>query len=914
MPESNGPVSKAERTIASGVGDGRNADHDGFEGGDGTAAAIESWLRELVPPGSLFEIRACGGGTTLYRQFTATAEAAEWAAAIDGERKGTYVTLNPLDPELPASRRAAGDADVLRRLWLLVDCDPVRAAGTSATEEEKALAMELAAAVRGWLRTLGWPSPVLADSANGAHLDYAIELPSDAAARDLVQAVLEALARRFDTPRVKIDTSVFNASRICKLYGTLTCKGEDAPERPHRRSRVLEVPRPVEVVSRDLLEALAVMGKPEPGAGPGPRAEPDRAPRAATKTKTKAKAKDETTTWVGKSTADDYAARADWAEILGPHGWRVEKEMPDGEVRGTRPGKPPKEGCSATTDHDGRPVFKVYSDEAAPFAKGGAYSKFQAYALLEHAGDESAAARALYAAGYGTRPPAAAGPKTERDVASRPYSIRVNPEWSRVKAEAIAALATHPNVYRRGAVLVQVVAESRDERRMTKKTTLRHTANAPGVYPLEPVTARVLLTERASLFKLLWDGHPDSKPEAIPCGPPDWLGGAIVKAKHWPDVRELLAIAECPYPRADGTIVTAAGYDPETGILHCPSIALPDLPDAPTRETARAAADRILAHFEQFPFAAPADKAAFLASLLTHVARPTIDGPVPGFAFNGNKAGTGKGLLVDAIGVITTGRPAAAMDYPEKEEAAKVLTSLALAGTPAVHFDNLPSGATYGGSALDRGLTARTVDGRILGQSATTGPIRLRLCWDLTGNNLSPGYDAYRRWIPVNLKSSFEAPEMRGDVKEKDLRSYLLKHRGTILRDVLTIFRAHALAGRPAAADSRMGSFEAWDATVRGAVTFAIGTDPLKTLRAAAEEAPERLDRLALIQAWRTLPGGERPGDGLTAAEAGKLAAPDRESGVSKYPVYLRRLAAARPRRQARDARLDRQPDPGHET
>ena len=421
---------------------------------------------------------------------------------------------------------------------------------------------------------------------------------------------------------------------------------------------------------------------------------------------------------------------------------------------------------------------------------------------------------------------------------------------------------------------------------MTKKTTLRHTANAPGIYPLEPVTACVLLTERASLFKLLWDGHPDSKPEAIPCGPSDWLGGAIVKAKHWPDVRELLAIAECPYPRADGTIVTAAGYDPETGILHCPSIALPDLPDAPTRETARAAADRILAHFEQFPFAAPADKAAFLASLLTHVARPTIDGPVPGFAFNGNKAGTGKGLLVDAIGVITTGRPAAAMDYPEKEEAAKVLTSLALAGTPAVHFDNLPSGATYGGSALDRGLTARTVDGRILGQSATTGPIRLCLCWDLTGNNLSPGYDAYRRWIPVNLKSSLESPEMRGDVKEKDFRSYLLKHRGTILRDVLTIFRAHALAGRPDAADSRMGSFEAWDATVRGAVTFAIGTDPLKTLRAAAEEAPERLDRLALIQAWRTLPGGERPGDGLTAAEAGKLAAPDRESGVSKYPVY----------------------------
>ncbi len=39
-----------------------------------------------------------------------------------------------------------------------------------------------------------------------------------------------------------------------------------------------------------------------------------------------------------------------------------------------------------------------------------AYSKFGAYALLEHGGDHSAAARALRAAGYGSRPPAISGP------------------------------------------------------------------------------------------------------------------------------------------------------------------------------------------------------------------------------------------------------------------------------------------------------------------------------------------------------------------------------------------------------------------------------------------------------------------------------------------------------------------------
>jgi hypothetical protein len=48
--------------------------------------------------------------------------------------------------------------------------------------------------------------------------------------------VLKALAAKFDTSAVKIDQKVFNASRITKAYGTMTCKGDGMPERPHRIS------------------------------------------------------------------------------------------------------------------------------------------------------------------------------------------------------------------------------------------------------------------------------------------------------------------------------------------------------------------------------------------------------------------------------------------------------------------------------------------------------------------------------------------------------------------------------------------------------------------------------------------------------------------------------------------------------
>jgi hypothetical protein len=45
----------------------------------------------------------------------------------------------------------------------------------------------------------------------------------------------------FSDQRLKIDTGVFNAARIWKLYGTMACKGDNIPERAHRMASVVEV-------------------------------------------------------------------------------------------------------------------------------------------------------------------------------------------------------------------------------------------------------------------------------------------------------------------------------------------------------------------------------------------------------------------------------------------------------------------------------------------------------------------------------------------------------------------------------------------------------------------------------------------------------------------------------------------------
>jgi hypothetical protein len=123
---------------------------------------------------------------------------------------------------------------------MLVDCDPKRLAGISSSETEKALAHERALAIRDFLWGAVWPPPILADSGNGWHLLYRIDLPPDDG--EVVKRCLHALAARFDDARVSIDTAVFNPARIVKLYGTMARKGDSTPERPHRFSRLVEIP------------------------------------------------------------------------------------------------------------------------------------------------------------------------------------------------------------------------------------------------------------------------------------------------------------------------------------------------------------------------------------------------------------------------------------------------------------------------------------------------------------------------------------------------------------------------------------------------------------------------------------------------------------------------------------------------
>lgn len=110
----------------------------------------------------------------------------------------------------------------------------------------------------------------------------------------------------------------------------------------------------------------------------------------------------------GERPGDDFNRRADWADLLKPLGWRVERA--NGPVTyWTRPGK--DRGVSATTGKchtDGRgDLLFVFTSSAAPLDPDTAYSKFAVYTLTEHGGDYAAATRSLRSRGYGADRPSA---------------------------------------------------------------------------------------------------------------------------------------------------------------------------------------------------------------------------------------------------------------------------------------------------------------------------------------------------------------------------------------------------------------------------------------------------------------------------------------------------------------------------
>lgn len=214
---------------------------------------IKRAISLLFEPGDVVEVRIpktrFGVVAGYFNDLSRLAEAI-FEADTKYKAVGVYYVLNKIDPVLLGrahnrlreyAEHTTADNNILARRWLPVDLDIVKPAGISSSEKEHDAAIQRARTIADDMASQ-WERPIIADSGNAAHLLYRINLANDREALGFVAGALAELNRRYSDDVVTVDVTSANAARIWKAYGTLARKGDSIPDRPHRVSKILEVP------------------------------------------------------------------------------------------------------------------------------------------------------------------------------------------------------------------------------------------------------------------------------------------------------------------------------------------------------------------------------------------------------------------------------------------------------------------------------------------------------------------------------------------------------------------------------------------------------------------------------------------------------------------------------------------------
>jgi hypothetical protein len=822
----------------------------------------------FLKPGSVAELRAPKSSQGVISGYFSDPEAlVKAAASVSGRAPGVYATINKVHPDAlkkntPNQARAnaietTADREITHRCWLLFDFDPNRATGTSSTDAEHDEALKVAAEVGNAIIGEGWPEPIYADSGNGGHLLYPLDLPNTDYTRDLIKAVLKALAKRYETTSITIDKTVFNASRISKIYGTAACKGQHTEERPHRLSSLIHVPSDLKPVTQDLLEALAAEVKPEP-APPAPerysnapsnfRLE-DFMSRYGIRVHRGPIPYDGGEKWQLKNCPFNPEHKAPDSMIFrapsGRLGFRClhnscadynwtslrdlfEPERPKAKVTSITNGHaadhPPAE---PEPEEDPDSHLLALCDEIIASKQSHRIYEKSLFDLIGKADKYvGIQVRSMLRKEFGTdmvMTGTGSWPELYRDaIKTAPWRKRTpeledNPspgsllpvqitdrQLRDISLDAIRQVKAKndpPSLFVRSGALVHVIQDEKERPSVSVVTESR----------LRGVLARV-----ANFMKT------DRNGEQRNAFPPVEVVKDIMafNPQSWPFPR-LISVAEVPTLRPDGTILDQPGYDEDSAIFYAPASTLKPfpLPESPTFDDVESAKCLVEEAIGEFPYADLASHANTYGLLLTPILRPAFSGCAPLAVVDAPQAGTGKSLLIDVLSIITTGRPAAMMPYPYKEEEMQKQIGASLsAGRQLIVFDNLEG--ELRSPALALAITAKEFEARILGVSQNM-TVENSSTWVVTGNNIRPAGDMPRRCYQIRLNAQRSKPYMDRQFKHPRLLNWVTENRSQILHALLVIARAWFADGRKETVQKTLGSFEEWHQIVGSVIEHA---------------------------------------------------------------------------------------------
>lgn len=412
--------------------------------------------------------------------------------------------------------------------------------------------------------------------------------------------------------------------------------------------------------------------------------------------------------------------------------------------------------------------------------------------------------------------------------------IRVAPgELSRVVDAAERELANSGRYYQRGSLIVRVLTD-------------------PGTHEthIKPVSGNALT--RALSESANWERYDARSEDYVPTDPPARHANVLFDAEVYNHLPVLQGIARQPYLRADGSLMTGAGFDTASGMFGAFDVREFNVPAAPTKADAERALSELTGLLSEFSFANDTARSAGLAAMLTAVVRASL--PVaPLFHALAPQIASGKTYLLSIVAALAGPGTVSAYAFPTNdEECSKLLLSALLEGPAVVMFDNLTSDLIPFKS-LCSALTSEQLTGRILGVSKTA-TVNTRALMLSSGNNVGPVGDMTRRTVTIALDPQCETPATRQF--KGDPLTVVQQRRAHYVSLALTIVRAYLHAGAPAVTiDGKLlqplGSYGEWSRLVRSPLVWLGQPDPAFPVFERMADDPDRETLGRLLHAWQ---------------------------------------------------------------
>ncbi|MGL4465184.1 MAG: hypothetical protein ACRC1K_23765 [Planctomycetia bacterium] len=847
-------------------------------------AEAERFLRLACPSkGTVFEARLISAKSYRYKEIQTgvydgdhipAAARAVVNKSLDPAvpMQGAYFTINDVKRDCLARANnrlikadkggTTSDAEIDARRLILIDVDPKRPVpDVSATDAEVAAAREVADGVVAYLTAKNWPEPLVVFSGNGWHVYYRIDAPNDAASASLVERFLKSLAAKFDTTAATIDTKVFNASRISRIAGTVTRKGDHAPEigRPHRVAYILSNPATLAVVDPLLVQAEAA---------DAPEEKPSVHPPAAQVSKGEPRLADRYEPTVWTETDKAAAARRYYG---GFNSYAVAGENGSGAtIRAAAVGL-------GGFDLPAAVVYDLLQKEYNPHCEP-PWDDADLWRKVEEAERKFVTVRGEKLAGK--RPP---GSKKRRG--RKPKAVQAVP----VGYQGLAA---------DDPVLMAEAAVANQERR---ETTDDLAAWIGGVSPQAavavasvPAVEQSIADERPTVVIDQWESTVDAAMRQTTavladsrtffcsagqlrqvftgeCRPilsaPQFAGafsmvGEVVyktssSESHLPyptryadtwlnnpqQIQRLPVLdlfTKTPVFDADFNVVQP-GYNPTSKVYYKGEV----IPPAERL-------DLLPTLLKEFCWRDPAaDRSNYVGFLLGAFVAHHFPGTHPGAVFNGNQKGVGKSILMQCVAALRDDKLPLSLTYnPNDEEFEKGIGSLVRGGATVINVDNAKP-SRFGhepvieSACLERSLTDPVLSYRLLGESSRIVTPNTIL-FGVTANHTRLSPDLVPRFVPINLYYEGNTNNRRFTINSPV--RWVLQNRQAILSEIVFMYEQWKSAGRPSA-DIDFRTRE-W-AELIGGILQSNGFDGfLSNVNESADDFdPERRDMAELAEA-----------------------------------------------------------------